>query len=95
MQNSNVYTINKDLPPSFAQATGASASETHDLQFDQRYPHMVANPSPSAPPTQWANQEHVVAENQSRVVVMNSRVLMRRTRTEGTRGSNRKLKYVS
>ncbi|XP_011697942.1 PREDICTED: uncharacterized protein LOC105455933 [Wasmannia auropunctata] len=50
MQNRpNVYTIN-DAPPSYTEATGASnAQDTHNPQFDQRHPHIVAYPSPSAP----------------------------------------------
>lgn len=50
MQNkSNIYTIYNAAPPSYAEATGAPASETHDLQFEQGYPHAVASSSPSAP----------------------------------------------
>lgn len=49
MQNkSNIYTIN-NAPPSYAEATGALASNTQNPQLDQTYPHTTIYPSPSGP----------------------------------------------
>lgn len=45
----NIYTINNAAPPSYAEATGPSASTPYNSQFDQRYPHVIVSPSPSAP----------------------------------------------
>ncbi|KYN04362.1 hypothetical protein ALC62_05128 [Cyphomyrmex costatus] len=44
----DIYTIN-DAPPSYAEATGALASDTQNPQLGQRYPHTTTYPSPSAP----------------------------------------------
>lgn len=46
---STVYTINNAAPPSYAEATEHTASSTYNPESEQRYPHIMVYPSPSAP----------------------------------------------
>lgn len=103
MQNkSNIYTINNAAPPSYAEATGASALETHNPQFDQRYLHMVVcSPSASFPhspncyldktPVQSAYPQYDSPEWQSQPTSTScNKTLITRTKHE-----KRKLKLMS
>jgi len=99
----NIYTINNAAPPSYAEATGTSASGTHNPQFDQRYPHMVVHSSPSAPfpyphppncyldrtPVQSAYPEYESEERQNQPT---TGVIYSRTLITGNRENKCKLK---
>ncbi|XP_012056347.1 PREDICTED: uncharacterized protein LOC105619438 [Atta cephalotes] len=100
MQNkSNIYTINNAAPPSYAEATGTSALETHNPQFDQRYPHMVVySPSMSFPysyspncyldrtPVQSAHPQYDLPEWQRQSTSTNyNRTLITKTKYEKPR----------
>ena len=92
MQNkSNIYTIN-DAPPSYAEATGALASDTQNPRLDQRYPHTTIHPSPSESfpypyspnyqnldrmPVQSYQYESTEHQNQSTEVTYNRTVITR------------------
>lgn len=99
----NVYTINDSAPPSYAEATRLSASRTQDYlhqaqnpQFEQRYPHSIVCPSPSASfpysyPNCYVNRtpvQLIYPEQQNQSV----NVSHERTLIVGPREDNSKLK---
>ncbi|XP_011063004.1 PREDICTED: uncharacterized protein LOC105151154 [Acromyrmex echinatior] len=109
MQNkSNIYTIN-DAPPSYAEATGALASDTQNPQLDQRYPHTTIHPVPSEPfpypyspnyqnldriPVQSSYQyESTEHQNQSTEVTYN-RTIITRTNTRDYKSCTRFFRLV-